>query len=632
MDLKPFRVAVLVSGGGTNLQALIDAQRASELDSAQICLVISSSESAYALERAKKYGIETLVCRGKDAEQNILSALVKHDIQLVVLAGYLKILSGNFLNELPIPIINIHPSLLPAYGGKDYYGLRVHEAVLANKEKRSGATVHYVTAETDAGEILLQKEVAVHPGDSPETLQRRIMEEAEWKLLPEAVRYFASKYKGRDNMKKRVLVLGGGGREHAILSAIANSPLVEDLFVSPGNPGMEEYATCLGISVMDFEALQAAMEEHHINFCVVSPDDPLVAGAVDYFENIGIPCFGPNKLAAQIEGSKVFSKAFMKENHIPSAEYEVFTDYQEAVDYVQQNNQFPIVLKADGLALGKGVIIADNLEEAKNGLYAMLEEKKFGDSGKSVVIEEFLTGPEVTLLCLSDGEVAYPLLSSMDHKQVYEGNKGPNTGGMGVIAPNPFYTQEVEELVVNDILNPTIEAMKQMGRPFKGCLYIGLMLTSEGPKVIEYNCRFGDPEAECILPMLSSDLLELMIACNEGSLADKKPQFTNEHAVTVMLCSAGYPGHYEKGKEITIGDDLYRLQEEKNIHVFHSGTKKLGETLYSNGGRVLAITAVEDSLEKARSLAYDAMEHIHFDKSFYRKDIGLQALEAQNNK
>ena len=418
----------------------------------------------------------------------------------------------------------------------------------------------------------------------------------------------------------KLLVVGGGGREHAIIKKLKENPSVEKIFALPGNGGMAEDAELVPIGAKEIEKIVAFAVDQKIDYAVVAPDDPLVLGAVDALNEKGIPCFGPRANAAIIEGSKVFSKDLMKKYHIPTAEYAVFTNCEEALSYLE-NAPIPTVIKADGLALGKGVVIAMTREEAKDAVRSMMEDKVFGESGSRVVIEEFLTGPEVSVLSFTDGNCVVPMVSSMDHKRALDGDQGLNTGGMGTVAPNPYYTPAVAERCMNEIFLPTIEAMKAEGRPFKGCLYFGLMLTPNGPKVIEYNCRFGDPETQVVLPLLESDLLTIMMATTNGNLASTEVKFKEANACCVVMASEGYPGKYETGKEISIPDKL-------KDSVFVAGAKLEGEKLLSAGGRVLGVCAVENSLEEAIHGAYQKVSEIHFENAFYRKDIGQRALAA----
>ncbi|MBQ8217345.1 MAG: phosphoribosylamine--glycine ligase [Oscillospiraceae bacterium] len=418
----------------------------------------------------------------------------------------------------------------------------------------------------------------------------------------------------------KLLVVGGGGREHAIIKKLRENPEVAEIFALPGNGGIAADATCVNIGAKDIEGIVKFAVENQVDYAVVAPDDPLVLGAVDALSEAGIPCFGPNKAAAIIEGSKVFSKNLMKKYGIPTAAYETFTDAEAALEYLESADM-PIVVKADGLALGKGVIIAQTREEAKDAVRSMMLEGMFGKSGSQVVIEEFLTGPEVSVLAFTDGEYLVPMVSSMDHKRAFDNDEGLNTGGMGTVAPNPYYTESIAKECMETIFMPTIKAMKAEGRPFKGCLYFGLMLTPKGPKVIEYNCRFGDPETQVVLPLLESDLLTVMQATTKGTLAETEVKFGNKNACCVIMASKGYPQSYEKGFEMTIGEEAVK-------HAYVAGAKLEDGRLLTNGGRVIGLTAVEDTLEKAIESAYKLVEKVHFDNAFYRHDIGQRAMKA----
>jgi len=418
----------------------------------------------------------------------------------------------------------------------------------------------------------------------------------------------------------KILVVGGGGREHALIRALRKNKTVEEIHCLPGNGGMAAEAVCGGIKSTDIEGVCAYAKEHGFDYAVVAQDDPLALGCVDELNKLGIPCFGPDKKAAIIEASKVFSKDLMKKYGIPTAEYESFTDVDAALRYLE-THPAPIVIKADGLALGKGVIIAQTDAEARDAVISMMRDGQFGQSGSSVVIEEFLTGPEVTVLSFTDGETVVPMVSSMDHKRAYDGDEGLNTGGMGVIAPNPYYTEAVAAECMETIFLPTIRAMKAEGRPFKGCLYFGLMITPKGPKVIEYNCRFGDPECQTVLPLLESDLLTVMQAVTEGRLAEVEVRFKKAASCCVVMASQGYPVSYEKGFEITIPADL-------EAEVYVAGAVRKDGKLLTNGGRVLGVVATAETLPEAIEKAYADVEKVHFDNAFYRHDIGKKALEA----
>ena len=421
----------------------------------------------------------------------------------------------------------------------------------------------------------------------------------------------------------KILVVGGGGREHAIIKKLKENPQVTEIFALPGNGGIAADAVCVNIGAKDIPQIVEFAVSHGVDYAVVAPDDPLVLGAVDALEEKGIPCFGPRANAAIIEGSKVFAKDLMKKYHIPTAQYEVFTDMEAALRYLD-TAPVPTVIKADGLALGKGVIIAQTRQEAKEAVQSMMQDKVFGKSGDQIVIEEFLTGPEVSVLSFTDGETVVPMISSMDHKRAGNGDTGLNTGGMGTVAPNPYYTAEVAQRCMEEIFLPTIRAMKAEGRTFRGCLYFGLMLTPNGPKVIEYNCRFGDPETQVVLPLLESDLLTIMQATTNGTLAQTEVKFRDDYACCVILASKGYPTAYEKGYPISIPGEIAS-------HVYVAGAARKDGQLVTSGGRVLGVTAVADSLKDAIREAYAMAETIRFDNCYYRHDIGARALEAGRN-
>ena len=418
----------------------------------------------------------------------------------------------------------------------------------------------------------------------------------------------------------KLMVVGGGGREHAIIKKLKENPAVTRIFALPGNGGMERDAACIPIKATDIDGIVRFAVDNGINYAVVAPDDPLVLGCVDALEAEGIPCFGPRANAAVIEGSKVFSKNLMKKYGIPTARYEVFTEMDKALAYVE-TAPLPTVIKADGLALGKGVIIAATRDEARDAVREMMENHKFGKSGDQVVIEEFLTGPEVSVLAFTDGKTVKPMVSSMDHKRAGDNDTGLNTGGMGTVAPNPYYTKDVADTCMETIFLPTIAAMNAEGRTFKGCLYFGLMITPDGPKVIEYNCRFGDPETQVVLPLLESDLLTVMQATTNGTLAETEVKFRDAHACCVIMASKGYPVSYEKGYEITLPDEVADS-------VYVAGAAVKDGRLVTSGGRVLGVTAVADSLPAAIDAAYEKVSHIHFDNQFCRRDIGQRALKA----
>ena len=418
----------------------------------------------------------------------------------------------------------------------------------------------------------------------------------------------------------RVMVIGGGGREHAIVKKLKENSEISELYVLPGNGGMAQEAVCVDIGATDLPAIAAFAKEKAIDYAVVTPDDPLVLGAVDLLEQQGVPCFGPSKSAAMLEGSKAFAKDFMKRHGIPTAAYSTFFDPEGALAYVA-DCPLPVVVKADGLALGKGVVIAETREEAFRAVRAAMCEGRFGRSGETVVIEEFLTGPEVSVLAFTDGKTIVPMISSMDHKRALDGDQGLNTGGMGTIAPNPYYTDSMALQCMETIFLPTIRGMAAEGRPFRGCLYFGLMLTPAGPKVIEYNCRFGDPETQVVLALLDSDLFSIMRAVTEERLREADVRFSKGSAACVIMASKGYPLSYEKGFEIA-------MSEEVRPYVLFAGAKEKDGKLFTNGGRVLGVTARGETLQEALDVAYRRAEEISFANAFYRRDIGKRALEA----
>lgn len=416
----------------------------------------------------------------------------------------------------------------------------------------------------------------------------------------------------------KILVIGSGGREHAIIKKIKQNKNVSEIYAIPGNGGIERDAICIDIKATDINAIKDFAKKNNIDYAIVTPDDPLVAGLVDALEEIKIPCFGPNKNAAIIEGSKVFAKNLMKKYKIPTAKYETFESCDKAIEYLK-TAPMPTVIKADGLALGKGVIIAETKEKAFDTVKNIMKYKAFGKSGDRIVIEEFLEGVEVSILSFTDGKTIIPMISSMDHKRIGDKDTGLNTGGMGTIAPNPYYTKEIAKECFDKIFIPTISAMNKEGRTFKGCLYFGLMITKDGAKVIEYNCRFGDPETQVILPLLKSDLLDIMIATTNGNLDKVKVEFENKSAACIIMASEGYPLEYKKGFAINIPKDIIE-------RVYFAGVKKENEKLLTNGGRVLGITNIADTLDKAIKLSYEDAKQISFEGAYYRKDIGEKAL------
>ena len=418
----------------------------------------------------------------------------------------------------------------------------------------------------------------------------------------------------------KIMVIGGGGREHAIIKKLKENKTIDKIYALPGNGGIENDAVCIPIGACEIDKIVDFASSEKIDYAVVAPDDPLVLGAVDRLEEIGIPCFGPRANAAIIEGSKVFSKNLMKKYSIPTASYETFHDMEKALAYLE-NAPIPTVIKADGLALGKGVTVAFTREEAKKAVVEAMQDKKFGRSGESIVIEEYLEGPEISVLAFTDGKTVKPMVSSMDHKRSGDNDTGLNTGGMGTIAPNPYYTDKVAKICMDTIFVPTINAMNREGRTFKGCLYFGLMLTKDGPKVIEYNCRFGDPETQVVLPLLESDLLTVMKATTDGTLSETDVKFKDADACCVIMASDGYPVSYKKGYEITIPEEIFDS-------VYVAGATQKDGKLYTSGGRVLGVTSVASTLKEAIDSSYKKVKEISFENAYYRHDIGQRALKA----
>ncbi len=418
----------------------------------------------------------------------------------------------------------------------------------------------------------------------------------------------------------KIMVVGGGGREHAIIKKIKENKNVTEIFALPGNAGMKDDATLVNIGAKDIDSIVKFAVDNQVDFAVVAPDDPLVLGAVDALNGVGIKCFGPTKNAAIIEGSKAFSKNLMKKYNIPTASFEIFDNPDDAIEYLK-TAPIPTVVKADGLALGKGVIIAMTREEAVDAVKSIMQDKVFGESGNNIVIEEFLTGPEVSVLSFTDGKTVIPMVSSMDHKRALDNDEGLNTGGMGTVAPNPYYTDDVAKECMETIFMPTVNAMNSEGRTFKGCLYFGLMLTPNGPKVIEYNCRFGDPETQVVLPLLESDLLDIMLAVADEKLTADMVKFSDKSACCVVMASNGYPVKYESGFKITVDDDF-----DDNLYI--AGAKSDGDGIVTAGGRVLGVVAVKDNLVEAVKQAYSSVKKVHFDNAFYRNDIGAKALKV----
>ncbi|MCI5911319.1 MAG: phosphoribosylamine--glycine ligase [Oscillospiraceae bacterium] len=425
----------------------------------------------------------------------------------------------------------------------------------------------------------------------------------------------------------KILVVGGGGREHAIVMKFAESSKVDKIYCAPGNGGISKYAECFDVNAKDIDGIVELAKKLSVDYVFVAPDDPLVLGMVDVLNANGFKTFGPDKAAAIIEGSKVFSKDLMKKYGIPTAEYNVFNAPEDAIKFIKNSNKYPTVIKADGLALGKGVVIAQNEKEALDAVNSIMTDKIFGESGSNIVIEEYLEGPEVSVLSFTDGKTVVPMISSMDHKRAFDNDEGPNTGGMGTIAPNPYYTKEVAKECMDKIFIPTINAMNSENRTFKGCLYFGLMITKDGPKVIEYNCRFGDPETQVVLPLLKTDLVDIMEAINDGKLSELNIEFYDKSAACVVIASGGYPKKYSTGYEIS---GLNENGQIDGSYVYHAGTKLTDGKIVTSGGRVLGVTTISDTLSDALKGSYSAVKKINFTDMHYRKDIGSKALKKIN--
>ena len=613
-------ISVLVSGGGTNFQSVIDHIENGYIPNARIALLVSSKADAYALQRAEKHGIKSVVI-GKNeypdmAERTeaIIQALDAEKTDLVILAGYMNVVQPPLVRKYKNRIINIHPSLIPKYSGMGFYGMHVHKAVVAAGERESGATVHFVDEGVDTGNIILQRRVPVLKEDTPEELAARVLK-TEHKILPEVVRMFCNDE--LEKAGKKVLIVGGGGREHAIAWKLNQSPHVGRLYCAPGNPGISRVAECVPIEAEDLEGIRDFCVKEKIDLAVIGPEVPLSMGITDLLTAEGVRVFGPDKSCARLEGSKVFTKEFLVRHQIPTARYKEYTDPAELRKDIGIFG-FPMVIKADGLAAGKGVVLAEDREAAELAIHEMMEEHKFGAAADRIIVEECLTGVEASMLCFVDGKTIVPMESAQDYKRVFDGDKGPNTGGMGSYSPSLLFNEDLEKRIREEILDPTIQGFLEDGLDFRGVLFIGLMLSEDGPKVIEFNNRFGDPETQSVLMRLDSDLLEIFEACVDGTLDKVEMNWSSERAVCVVLASGGYPEGYEKGKVISGLDDV-----EEDIVVFHAGTAVRDGEIVTSGGRVLGVTATGKTHEEARAKAFSNVEKIHFEGAHYRKDIGL---------
>ena len=612
--MKKINIAVFISGYGSNLQSLIDAQGKTLL-SGKIAFVLSSNKDAYGIIRAKNNNIPVACLNEKEVGKDVFYSTIekqlrKYSIDLIVLAGYLPLLNSDFVQRWNKKIINIHPSLLPKYGGKGYYGLRVHQAVLDNKEEFTGATVHYVNEEIDGGEIIAQERIKVNAKSAKE-LQDLVLKNVEWRLLPTTVEKVSKHLIWNDRRNLTVAVLGSGGREHALVRKIYESTMVKRIICIPGNDGIIE-AENINISLDDHGEILSALKKYKVDLCIVGPEKPLSKGIVDKIHAEDIACFGPSKEAALIESSKVFSKGLMSKYDIPTASYCVFNDYFVAKNHVN-NCKYPIVVKADGLCSGKGVFVCENCEQANRALDLLMCEKIFNESGNSVIIEEKLNGIEISVMALTDGERYILLPTAKDYKKAHDGNNGPNTGGMGAIAPHPIWTEALQEECVNKILKPTLSALKNEGVVFIGCLYLGLMLTDSGLKVLEYNCRFGDPETQVVLPLIDQDIVPILFNIAKRELRNHSLKILNEYCCAVVLAASGYPWNPQLGLP---------LENVIQADVICSGIKLNGNCFVSNGGRVLCVIAKGKQSSEAIIEAYKKVECINFDCLFFRKDIG----------
>lgn len=615
------KYAVAASGGGTVFQALIDGHTAGSIPNGEIVALISNKKDAGALERARTAGIPAHFIDHTATQEEIDEAIIKvlknSGAQFVFLAGYLRKITPTILAYCPV--YNIHPALdLQRFGGLGMYGLRVHQAVIDAKEPFTGATIHEVIEQYDQGTIIRQsKEVAVLKNDTAESLQKRVLEK-EYRLAVKVIDQLTTKMMKGEPKQMKIVIVGGGGREHALANKFHQDDPTAQITAIPGNAGILAIpnAICVPLAATDVKAITEYCEQAQPDLVMVASDDPLALGLVDMLTEKGIRAFGPTKKAAEIEWSKSFSKDFMKRHNIPTASFKVFTNCDDALDYVKQVAAHPLVIKANGLALGKGVVISRNLTESENAIRSMMLDKKFGTSGDTIIIEEFLTGPEITLLAFVDGKNYALMPTSQDHKRAFDGDLGPNTGGMGAFSPAAAWTEDIEETVIKTIVEPTIKGMANEGRQFKGILYFGLMATPRGVKVIEYNARFGDPECQTILPLLETKLLDILNACIDGALDFIEVKWKNQVALCVVIASAEYPGDVKKGHPITIEDLV------PSVTLIHCGTKQTPEGIVTNGGRVFCLTTTTYTMKQARDMIYKQITKIKFNGARYRKDIG----------
>lgn len=624
------KLVVLISdtGTGTNLKAIIEGIDAGKIN-AEICAIISDTPLALGLEHAKKHNLKIEICPKKE---ELLPLLQKLSPDYICLAGWKQIILDEVILAYPNKIINLHPGLIPdtvdgnVKNPDETLGLwnkskltdKAIQKFLDNNATFAGSSVHFLTLNFDFGPVLGRTFEKIDPHDNVESLYSRLKKK-ENKLYVEVLEKLTGS-------QKKILIIGSGGREHAIGWKVAQSPKVGQIFFAPGNAGTANIGTNLDIKAIDIVKLLHFAKKEKIDLTLALPDDPLALGIVDEFKKAKLRIWGPTKAASKLEWSKAFSKDFMRKNNLPTAKFEIFNDFEKAKEYITSQS-LPIVIKASGLALGKGVIIAQTLKEAEKTLEDIMVKKVFGEAGSEVVIEEFLIGPEISIHAFTDGENYSIFPSSQDHKKIGENDTGLNTGGMGTIAPLPFVNKELLENIEKNIVAPTIEGMAKDKNNFAGVLYPGLMLTKDGPKILEYNARFGDPETQTYMRLLETDILDIFNACIDKKLNEIEIKWKNLSACTIVLASAGYPENYEKGKIIT---GIKEAEKLNDVIIFHAGTKIEEEKLLTNGGRVLGVTATGKNLKEALTKAYRAIEKISFEGMQYRKDIGKKAILLSN--
>ncbi len=624
------KLAVLISdtGTGTNLQAIIEGIEQGKIN-AEICAVVSDTEKALGLEHAKRHNLKIEICAEKE---NLLPLLQKLNPDFICLCGWKKIILDEVITGYPNKIINLHPGIIPDAedgvfknpdGTESLWnkGMLTEKAIQNVLDKRStyaGSSIHFLTLNFDFGPVLGRVYEKAEENDNVISLYSRLKRK-ENKLYVEVLEKLC------EISKQKILIIGSGGREHAIGWKIAQSPLAGEIYFAPGNAGTAEIGVNIDIKATDIAGLIDFVKKEKIDLTLAVPDDPLALGVVDEFKKENLRIWGPTKMAAKLEWSKVYAKDFMKRHNLPTARWESFDDYDKALEYLN-TQKFPVVIKVDGLAFGKGVLICLNKEEAEKALQDIFIKKVFGESGREIVIEEFLTGIEISVHALSDGETYSMFPLSQDHKRIGENDTGLNTGGMGTIAPLPFINEEMKNRIEKEIIAPVLKGMRDEGALFEGIIFPGIIITEDGPKIIEFNSRFGDPETQSYMRLLDSDLLEIINACVDKKLNQMEIKWKDLFACNIAIASAGYPGDYEKGKIIF---EVKEAEENKNVVVFHAGTKMENNNLVTNGGRVLGVSAIGDTLQEALNTAYEAIKKISFEGMQYRRDIGKKALLLQ---